>query len=51
MAGFRWGFAVTQSEIHFAAPRILGANDWNSRLPLLRDSYPAWTFDDGLITE
>jgi hypothetical protein len=51
VAGFSWGFVVTQSDIHFAAPRILRASDWNSHLPLLRDSYPAWTFDDGLITK
>jgi hypothetical protein len=51
VAGFSWGFIVTQSDIHFAAPRILDARDWNSHLPLLRDSYPTWTFDDNLITK
>jgi hypothetical protein len=47
VAGFSWGFVVTQSDIHFTAPQILAASDWNGHLPLLRESYPAWAFDEG----
>jgi hypothetical protein len=49
VAGFSWGFEVTPSGIGFAPPRSLAANDWNDHLPLLRRSYPAWTFAEGLI--
>jgi hypothetical protein len=40
---------VTQSDINFATPRILGVNDWNGHLSLLRGAYPTWTFAEGLI--
>ena len=49
VAGFSWGFKVTQSDIAFAPPRILGVNDWNGHLPLLRHCYPTWRFAEGLI--
>ena len=49
VAGFGWGFNVTQSDINFATPRILGVNDWNGHLSLLRGAYPTWTFAEGLI--
>ena len=49
VAGFSWGFNVTQSDINFATPRILGVNDWNGHLSLLRGAYPTWTFAEGLI--
>ena len=49
VAGFSWGFNVTQSDINFATPRILGVNDWNGHLSLLRGAYHTWTFAEGLI--
>ena len=49
VAGFSWGFNVTQSDINFATPRILGVNDWNGHLSLLRGAYPTWKFAEGLI--
>ena len=49
VTGFSWGFEVRRSEIDFGPPRILGVDDWNDHLPLLRGCYPTWTFTDGLI--
>jgi hypothetical protein len=51
VAGFSWGFTVSQSKIRFAPPAVLDAGHWNSHLALLRRSYPQWTFTEGLADE
>jgi hypothetical protein len=51
VAGFSWGFTVSQSTIRFAPPAVLTAGHWNSHLALLRRSYPQWTFTEGLADE
>jgi hypothetical protein len=47
VCGFRWGFTVESSQIHFAEPEALTARAWDAHLDLLRTSYPNWTFDEG----
>ena len=47
IAGFNWGFTITDGGIAFARPAALGPADWDSHLDLLRTDYPGWTFDNG----
>jgi len=50
VAGFRWGFSISNADITFAEPAVLDAGTWDSHLLLLRSSYPEWTFDAGFVT-
>ncbi|MBV9380793.1 MAG: hypothetical protein JOY82_23055 [Streptosporangiaceae bacterium] len=47
IAGFAWGFGIAAATITIHRPRPLTAADWDSHLPLLRDHYPRWAFDEG----
>jgi len=44
VAAFAWGFAVTHAEIDIAAPTPLGLAVWDEHLPILRTSFPGWSF-------
>jgi hypothetical protein len=44
--GMRWGYATRGDEpTHLIQPTTLGVSEWEEALPLLRESYPDWTFD------
>ena len=47
IAGFSWGFTIAGSDTKFGVPTMLGPDDWDSHLGLLRTEYPGWTFDAG----
>jgi hypothetical protein len=49
IAGFRWGFTINRQAITFTRPAALGPETWDSRLDLLKASYPNWTFDSGYL--
>jgi hypothetical protein len=42
--GFSWGFRVRGREIVITPVESLSADDWNSRLPVLRREHPLWDF-------
>lgn len=46
IAGFRWGFVATESDMAFTTPQALDSVGWNQHLPFLRKSYPAWSFEE-----
>jgi hypothetical protein len=50
VAGFRWGFTISQQAITFTRPAALGPETWDSHLDLLKASYPHWAFDSGYLT-
>lgn len=50
IAGFSWGFTISQQAIIFARPGVLGPETWDSHLGLLTASYPAWAFDGGYLS-
>jgi hypothetical protein len=45
VAGFEWGFVVQRDTVTVRKPSRLSEDDWNDRVPLLRNSYRGWTFD------
>jgi len=45
IAGFSWGFTISQHDITPAPPAMLGPEAWDSHLDLLRTDYPDWIFD------
>ena len=47
LAAFTWGFAVTPATITIKPPAELELDAWAEHLPLLRSSFPGWTFDGG----
>lgn len=47
VAGFEWGFLVQRNTVMVWKPSRLSEDAWNARVPLLRNSYPGWTFDLG----
>jgi hypothetical protein len=49
ITGFSWGFAFRGSDTVFSPPAVLNSDAWNSHLPLLRATYPGWTFDAGYL--
>jgi hypothetical protein len=49
VAGFSWGFTVSQHNITFARPAALGPQAWDSHLDLLATNYPDWIFDRGYV--
>jgi hypothetical protein len=49
VAGFAWGFEIAEAGISIDRPQQLAPADWDSHLPLLRDHYPRWTFDEGFV--
>lgn len=50
VAGFSWGFTITDQNITFAPPAAAGAQTWDGHLDLLRTSYRDWVFDNGFHT-
>jgi hypothetical protein len=49
VAGFSWGFTISQQDITFAAPEALDPPAWDSHLDLVRAAYPNWVFDSGYL--
>jgi hypothetical protein len=49
IAGFSWGFTISQHDITFALPAAQGPEAWDSHLDLLRTDYPGWIFDRGYL--
>jgi hypothetical protein len=49
IAGFGWGFNISNGEIEICQPSILEATDWNEHRALLIASYPSWKFGDGFL--
>jgi hypothetical protein len=49
IAGFSWGFTISQHDITPAPPAMLGPEAWDSHLDLLRTDYPDWIFDRGYL--
>ena len=49
IAGFSWGFTISQHDITPAPPVMLGPEAWDSHLDLLRTDYPDWIFDQGYL--
>jgi hypothetical protein len=44
--GFHWGYATQAGQPHeLIRPSPLDAAAWEQALPLLRESYPDWTFE------
>jgi hypothetical protein len=50
IAGFSWGFTISQQDITFAPLTALGPQAWDSHLDLLASSYPDWRFDSGYLS-
>jgi hypothetical protein len=49
LAGFSWGFDIRSQHVTLHLPSTLMQNDWRDHLPILRASYPNWSFaEDGL---
>jgi hypothetical protein len=51
VAGFEWGFVVQRDTVTIRKPYNLSEDAWSDRVPLLRNSYPGWTFDQGFRDE
>jgi hypothetical protein len=49
IAGFSWGFTISQQHITLAQPAPLAPEAWDSHLDLLRTDYPDWIFDRGYL--
>ena len=49
IAGFSWGFTISQQHITLAQPAPLAPEAWDSHLDLLRTDYPDWIFDTGYL--
>lgn len=49
VAGFSWGFTISNRDIAFIPPEGLGPETWDSHLDLLITSYPDWIFDSGYL--
>ena len=49
VAGFGWGFDISNGKIDICQPSILEATHWNAQLALLATSYPDWSFRDGFF--
>lgn len=46
--GVRWGYTARLDEpTELIEPALLTASDWEHALPVLRESYPDWTFASG----
>jgi hypothetical protein len=50
VVGFSWGFTIAGGDIALVRAVPLGPAAWDSRLGLLRASYPSWTFDGGYVS-
>ncbi len=47
MLGFSWGFDVNEDGVVALKPLAsLDFAEWQSHLPYLRDTYPAWRFTE-----
>jgi hypothetical protein len=45
--GVRWGYETrTDEEPSLIAPSTLERSDWHDALPVLREGFPDWTFED-----
>lgn len=45
VAAFTWGFTVTSQSVDITPASGLDLSAWNEHLPLLRGSFPDWTFE------
>ena len=46
--GLRWGYAtLPHVQPELISPSAIGQSAWYDALPLLRESFPDWTFEDG----
>jgi hypothetical protein len=46
LVGFAWGFDAPNGTIELLAIARLTTSDWDAHLPVLRSSYPLWTFTE-----
>jgi len=49
--GFSWGFDIRAEVVSLDTPSILEASDWDTHLPLLRRTYPEWSFAAGFSSD
>lgn len=50
VAAFSWGFTVANATIEIEPAKALRLDAWNQHLPLLRASFPDWTFAESLAS-
>jgi hypothetical protein len=46
VVGFGWGFSLSSGTLDLDEPQPLPGSAWDDHVPLLRDAYPTWSFQD-----
>jgi hypothetical protein len=48
LVGFAWGFDIADGTVTVRDVAPLSRTDWDDHLPILRDAYPTWRFEEGI---